>query len=55
MFPEAIVPEAKLVIRKELRERFALGGVRLFKVVSLNVYLASAYCAYINSLLSGLV
>ena len=55
MFPEAIVPLAKLVIKKELRERLPLGTAKLFKAVSLNEYRASAYCAYNSSLLAGLV
>jgi hypothetical protein len=37
-----MVPLAKFVIRKLLRERLAVGAVRLFKEVLLKVYFESA-------------
>lgn len=43
VLPDAIVPLARLVIKKLLRDRLADGAVKFYRAVSLNTYLVSAY------------
>lgn len=55
MFPLAIVPEARFVIRLELRLTLPVGAVTFYNGVVCKKYLPSAYYFWISSLVAGLV